>query len=69
MIYDRWTDEYSSFWTTQAVDLKYAVERKSKTSNIQSAKSASAKTKTQPRTRKTDTGKIPERKRKSKAKK
>ena len=26
MIYDRWSDEYSAFWTTQAVDLKYAVE-------------------------------------------
>ena len=26
MIYDRWTDEYSSFWVAQAVDLKYEVE-------------------------------------------
>ena len=26
MIYDRWTDEYSAFWATQAVDLKYQAE-------------------------------------------
>ena len=30
MIYDRWTDEYSAFWTTQAVDLKYKVEGRKK---------------------------------------
>ena len=28
MIHDRWTDEYSAFWTSQAVDLKYMVEGK-----------------------------------------
>lgn len=28
MIYDRWTDEYSAFWATQAVDLKKQVEGK-----------------------------------------
>ena len=28
MIYDRWTDEYSTFWASQAVDLKKQVERK-----------------------------------------
>ena len=26
MIYDRWTTEYSRFWATQAVDLKYKIE-------------------------------------------
>lgn len=26
MIYDRWSTEYSRFWATQAVDLKYKVE-------------------------------------------
>lgn len=30
MIYDRWTDEYSAFWVTQAVDLKYKVEQKTR---------------------------------------
>lgn len=30
MIYDRWTTEYSTFWATQAVDLKYRVEAKNK---------------------------------------
>lgn len=28
LIYDRWTDEYSAFWATQAIDLKYALEMK-----------------------------------------
>lgn len=28
LIYDRWTDEYSAFWATQAVDLKYKAERR-----------------------------------------
>lgn len=28
LIYDRWTDEYSAFWATQAADLKYKVEGK-----------------------------------------
>lgn len=26
LIYDRWTDDFSGFWATQAVDLKRAVE-------------------------------------------
>ncbi len=30
LIYDRWSDEYSAFWATQVVDLKYKAERKSK---------------------------------------
>ncbi len=30
LIYDRWTDEYSAFWTTQALDLKYKVEGRKK---------------------------------------
>ena len=28
LIYDRWTDEYSRFWASQAVDLKYILENK-----------------------------------------
>jgi predicted transcriptional regulator len=28
MVYDRWTTEYSRFWATQAVDLKYLAETK-----------------------------------------
>ena len=43
MIYDRWTDEYSTFWTTQAVDLKYAVESKSKTANTKTTNATSAR--------------------------
>jgi len=27
MIYDRWSDEYSAFWATQAVDLKRKAEQ------------------------------------------
>ncbi|MGI9519553.1 MAG: ArsR family transcriptional regulator [Pirellulaceae bacterium] len=30
MVYDRWTSEFSRFWVTQAVDLKYKVEGKSR---------------------------------------
>ena len=26
MIHDRWSDEYSRFWASQAVDLKYFIE-------------------------------------------
>lgn len=26
MVYDRWSDEYSRFWASQVVDLKYAAE-------------------------------------------
>lgn len=29
MIYDRWSNEYSRFWVTQAVDLKYKIESQS----------------------------------------
>ncbi len=43
LIYDRWTDEYSRFWTTQAVDLKYKVEKQ--TSGKQKNKSAKRKSK------------------------
>ncbi len=28
VIYDRWTSEYSSFWSSQVVDLKFKVESK-----------------------------------------
>ena len=27
LIYDRWTDEYSSFWSGKLADIKYNVER------------------------------------------
>ena len=37
MIYDRWTDEYSTFWATQAVDLKYEVENRKTDSGKNSA--------------------------------
>ena len=30
MIYDRWSDEYSSYWSNKVTSLKYAAERKSK---------------------------------------
>jgi predicted transcriptional regulator len=28
MIYDRWTTEYSRFWASRALDLKYMIEQK-----------------------------------------
>lgn len=30
MIYDRWTTEYSQFWASRVLDVKYAVERKAR---------------------------------------
>jgi len=42
MIYDRWTDEYSAFWATQAVDLKYKAENKAKTAKSTKRRSTSA---------------------------
>lgn len=44
MIYDRWTDEYSSFWVTQAVDLKYEVESSLAQAEKQSTKKKSKST-------------------------
>ena len=38
-IYDRWTDEYSAFWATQALDLKYTVEGKKTSGKTQRSKS------------------------------
>jgi DNA-binding transcriptional ArsR family regulator len=38
MIYDRWTDEYSAFWATQAVDLKKQVEGKRRQAAAQEQK-------------------------------
>ena len=29
MIHDRWSDEYSEFWATQMIDLKYKIESRS----------------------------------------
>lgn len=49
MIYDRWTDEYSAFWVTQAVDLKYRVEKetkKTRRNRKKSKKGTSASSKT-----------------------
>jgi DNA-binding transcriptional ArsR family regulator len=43
MIYDRWTDEYSAFWATQAVDLKYKVESKNKKRTRRSPEKHSSK--------------------------
>ena len=37
-IHDRWSDEYSAFWTTQAVDLKYRVETEKKSRATSRAK-------------------------------
>ena len=42
LIYDRWTDEYSSFWATQAVDLKYQAEKKTRQKKSASKRKARA---------------------------
>ncbi len=34
MIYDRWTTEYSRFWATRALDLKYLLESKPEESDV-----------------------------------
>ena len=40
MIHDRWSDEYSEFWATQIVDLKYKIEqRKTKKKSGKASKS------------------------------
>lgn len=44
LIYDRWTDEYSTFWATQAVDLKYQAEKKSRKKQAKSKRKPKAKT-------------------------
>ena len=59
MVYDRWTDEYSAFWATQVVDLKYKVESKKKlvksskpTSSVdRKTKSIATRKKPKPKTR------------------
>ena len=33
LIYDRWTDEYASFWSGHLADIKYAVENKTRQNN------------------------------------
>lgn len=38
LIYDRWTTEYSAFWASQAVDLKYLAESKAKRSPSSSSR-------------------------------
>ena len=45
MIHDRWSSEYSRFWATQAVDLKYKVEQaqRDKTTKKSKSKSTSKK--------------------------
>ena len=37
LIYDRWTDDYSAFWITQAIDLKYQAEQKNRRSKKKTA--------------------------------
>ena len=50
MIYDRWTDEYSAFWVTQAVDLKYKVESQPKKRRPAKRDSPTTKSPTRSRT-------------------
>ncbi len=51
MIYDRWTDEYSAFWATQAVDLKYQVEASKKIAKRRATTGSAARRKSvRPRT-------------------
>lgn len=38
MIHDRWSDEYSEFWATQMIDLKYQVEGQSNSKKSESGK-------------------------------
>lgn len=35
IIYDRWTDEYASFWGGQLADIKYKIESNSNAKNIE----------------------------------
>ena len=44
MIYDRWSDEYSRFWVTQAVDLKYKAEGRGKKKGTAKRSRTTAKT-------------------------
>ncbi len=44
MIYDRWTTEYSAFWASQAVDLKYKIEG-AESSDVSTGKVSAAKSK------------------------
>ncbi len=46
MIHDRWSDEYSEFWATQMVDLKYKIESQSKETASSAVKSKSKKSNT-----------------------
>jgi len=67
MIYDRWTDEYSAFWVTQAVDLKYKVEGKNKTAKAQKQKSSMTQTAPKPGAKQHSTRKKPSSKHQPKA--
>ncbi len=50
MIYDRWTTEYSAFWVTQAVDLKYRAEGQQRTEQAaKNKKSTTRKAKKKPK--------------------
>ena len=44
MIHDRWSDEYSEFWATQMIDLKYKIERQVTDKTSTKKKSKSKKT-------------------------
>lgn len=37
MVYDRWTDQFSGFWSTQLVDMKSRIESESDSQGNQSA--------------------------------
>ena len=45
MIHDRWSDEYSEFWATRMIDLKYKIEGQSKETSHQKAPPKKAKRK------------------------
>ena len=66
MIYDRWTDEYSAFWVTQAVDLKYKVESKTKAAKAQAPKTTESSTDTKRKKKQSSPRNKPTRKRRPK---
>ena len=44
MIHDRWSDEYSEFWATRMIDLKYKIEgQPKKTANKKTGKKSKRK--------------------------
>ena len=51
MIYDRWTDEYSAFWATQAVDLKYQSEDRARKTGVARGRKSRTTTRSTGRTK------------------